>query len=962
MFRTRLVHIGLLPNWFLKPKNQNMMRHHFLVLAACFSTAAQSQTQITEGVYGTNLHLTDTLGAKENAGGHLDKFFWRPVNSGEDYMVQLNSKWMRYGGIDYEKEFLLDGRSLGAGFNHDQCVQDLVVKAKHCRRYNIEPLFTLPMDTSQDLGPGLTTFEQMAGEVAHMVKKVNAQLVTDGVAPVLNWVYSNEPEDGGGVHLYEDTFTAETIFRYTKALHDSVMAHWDANWGTPKFIGPELYAYDNWNHGTGKVNRLVDQLTGHWSPFTTMNPDTFSILPFIDVFSFHIYPTGDQHNTGTGDFVKATKQNVIDYARVGSFQANNNQISSLEANLTQLNSRLAAFNTVNSTNIKAAITEANLCHINAVGGNVDVPEAADTSATGTSANSFIAGQWLAEVMGVCMDKNTDFNFWSSLEGSSGSNYETDIGFLYGNSAVRGARKPTYWHFKLLADNFRGNFHWGTYNHNSVSPAPTFAGNGVKVLAAAQPAGFKVMILNHNDDDYSYRVNLGATGDTPGRITVNLPSSMFSNFTMNTTIHNMDSLLEAHSTVILTFDCHGDLITRYEYTEDDASNSGQPHLRQVGRIFTEPVTIHCDHAGISGSIATSTVYTNDTVYVTGDLTIPQGRTLAFENCLVVMAAGAKIIGENRTNLTIKNTGMIGCNMQQWEGINMDGNWLGASEFLTIDSSYIINANNPVFTDHLHMVDIKQTVMVNGQTAIRMEYNKEFHIERNLIGYYREGIFTQNTQGGYPSTIAMNRMFDMENTMSFNSDNHNGLDISCNELWFRHRGIKASNSTIQNQGTSAMSAGNAFINNLAANPEGYIESSGGPGFVYNYGASQAAQFTYPDVIIGNATPNQASQEPLCVYGFTHDCPAWIPTGIEDHGTPEASIIVYPNPSTGAFTLNYPEGKGEYQLTIYDLMGRMIERRTLNLDSEKKANFEIKTRGMYIVTLQNEGSAHTQKIIVD
>jgi hypothetical protein len=938
------------------------MRRFLMLATASVVTCCYSQTPIGAGVFGNNCNLTDTVGPNVNAGGHLDEFWWRPTGGNTNLIAESRVQVVRYGGIQVERDFQLDGSPTNSSSNFSKSVADYVRKVKIMRADGIEPMLTLPLDTTGVF----TRFDSVANKIWPLVREVNSALVAASVLPVRYWVYSNEPEDGGGLHGYDGVNAAKMIHRFTKAFHDSIVAHWNSTWGAVKFVGPELYAYDNYPHGTNKVDSLIDQLTGFWSPFNNnSNPAIYSILPYVDIFSFHIYPTNDQSmttaNDPTGNFMQGTRSNVVNYLRSGGVFQNNNPVSSLETNLTQLNSRLATYNSANNKSIKAAITEANLCHIHDINGVSGVAEAADTSVTGTSANSFIGGQWWAELMAVCMDKNTDLNFWSSLEGTSGSNppYKNDIGFLYGNSAVRGAKKPSFHHFKMLADNFWGTFWWGTYNHNSVSPSPTYANNGIKVFAAAQPAGFKVIIINHNASDYSYRVNLDTAGSTPGRVTINLPSGMFSGYTMTKRMHNMDSLLDYHSTTLLTFDCHGQLMSRYEYTEEDAEKGQGPHLKQIGKIYTEPETINCDHSGISGAIPASTVYVNDTVYVTDDLIIPNGRTLGFTNCLVVIAPGKKIIGQNRTNLTIKNTGIIGCDQQQWGGISMAGNW-NASEFLTIDSSYIINADNPVYTDHLPLVNIKQTLFVNGQTAIKMEYGKEFYIERNLLGYYQRGIVTNNSPTNHTRRISMNRLYDMNEAVSFTSDNHNQLDINCNEFWFRDAGIKLEITTLKNQGSTGVSAGNNFINTMQAEPTDYIKNTG-TGFTYYYGASEAAEFAYPTAVSGPVTIAQAASDPLCVYGFYTDCPDWTFVGVSENGIERRQMLIYPNPSTGDFTLRHSEANGDYTLNIYDVTGRVIDTRTVNFESGE-VHFNVATRGLYIVTLQNVGGRLTQKILVE
>jgi 5-formaminoimidazole-4-carboxamide-1-beta-D-ribofuranosyl 5'-monophosphate synthetase len=77
---------------------------------------------------------------------------------------------------------------------------------------------------------------------------------------------------------------------------------------------------------------------------------------------------------------------------------------------------------------------------------------------------------------------------------------------------------------------------------------------------------------------------------------------------------------------------------------------------------------------------------------------------------------------------------------------------------------------------------------------------------------------------------------------------------------------------------------------------------------------------------------------------------------------SITVYPNPGTGAFTLNMINGKGVYTLTVYNVMGRIVTSKNVEFSGTGNAQFEIKEKGLYIVSLQNEKVRMTQKVIVE
>ncbi|MCW3075620.1 MAG: hypothetical protein JWO32_229 [Bacteroidetes bacterium] len=579
-----------------------------------------AQTKIKDGAFGQNANYSDTIGSSTGLGGKLEAMWNNPNYPNFNKMQESNFKTMRYHGIAYENRCLLDGNINTPGSNIFLTAVDLVRKAKMIYANGGFPMLGLPYNPNN-----IPNINVAASAIASVVAAVNGSLVAQGHSPVTKWIYSNEPE--GNIHNWNDTLAAQKIYNLTRAYHDSVVAHWNyPAWDTVRFIGPELESYDNYNHSTGsgtankKINRLVDQLMGRYTPY-----GNFSILPYIDVFTIHYYPFANQATYSTttngGNFAPAKRKSVID-ALQNQFPPATTGYSfePLSKQLDTLNNRLAAYNSQNNKKITVAITEANLCYANDVNGTSGVTEAQDLTKSGTSANSFIAGQFWAELMCIGMLKNTDINFWSAIEGTSTDNYATDIGFL--SKQTLGAKKHTYNHFKLIADNFRGYIYKGSYNHNGVSPASSYSvnNNGIKGFAAVQPAGVKVLLMNQNDNPYPYRINFNNSGGTTtGTVSMNFsaisthtvfPASTFTHVTYMDTI-----MLPARSTVMLTFDCHGDFFSRYTYKESDSTY----HLKQIGTVLLNPEIIACQR-GISGTLTANTTYSFDTVYVDSDITL------------------------------------------------------------------------------------------------------------------------------------------------------------------------------------------------------------------------------------------------------------------------------------------------------------------------------------------------------
>ncbi|MDP1727070.1 MAG: T9SS type A sorting domain-containing protein [Bacteroidota bacterium] len=74
----------------------------------------------------------------------------------------------------------------------------------------------------------------------------------------------------------------------------------------------------------------------------------------------------------------------------------------------------------------------------------------------------------------------------------------------------------------------------------------------------------------------------------------------------------------------------------------------------------------------------------------------------------------------------------------------------------------------------------------------------------------------------------------------------------------------------------------------------------------------------------------------------------------------IIIYPNPNSGLFTIDFNKMSGDKTIKVYDLSGKFIK----ELQSENKQveiNVEELAKGFYILKIYNEGKTYTRKIVV-
>ncbi len=114
--------------------------------------------------------------------------------------------------------------------------------------------------------------------------------------------------------------------------------------------------------------------------------------------------------------------------------------------------------------------------------------------------------------------------------------------------------------------------------------------------------------------------------------------------------------------------------------------------------------------------------------------------------------------------------------------------------------------------------------------------------------------------------------------------------------------------------------------------------------------------------NITTSLATANVDCSSVLTETCVAWTEVGINDQIASLANNLnIYPNPSNGTFSMELQNGRGIYLMTVYDMMGSLIVSKSINFANEKTIQFEIKEKGIYVVSLVGEAGRITKKIIV-
>src|ERR1043165_3582066 len=239
------------------------------------------------------------------------------------------------------------------------------------RAQGMEPVIQVPFHN----------YRYSAAQAADIVNYLN---VVKG-KHIKYWIIANEPNLGYGFN------NASQIAAYFKPFASAMKAV------DPSIliVGPEIAWFDQ---------GIIDGLTTPGGPNDITGKDANGKY-YLDIISFHTYPfNGSQTRS----------QVVSKLTSSGGYQDN----------LAHLNARVTAANAYHNRSgaaaLKTAVTEANINWQNNPGDDV----------SGLGANSFIGGQFVAEMLGIGMKQGVDFiNIWSVIEGNSTA---SSIGYLQSN--------------------------------------------------------------------------------------------------------------------------------------------------------------------------------------------------------------------------------------------------------------------------------------------------------------------------------------------------------------------------------------------------------------------------------------------------------------------------------------------------------------------------------------------------
>ncbi|MFN0202595.1 MAG: T9SS type A sorting domain-containing protein [Bacteroidia bacterium] len=337
--------------------------------------------------------------------------------------------------------------------------------------------------------------------------------------------------------VYNSASHGFTSGSYTPAMYASAVKDFstaikaiDAN---VKIIAGELAWYDyTWVNSLFDTSNPSNDITG---------VDAVSGRNYVDYFSFHYYPFN-----GSQTRVQVT-----------------NAITGLQASLTHLAGKLTtanAFHPNRTTPLQWAMTEVNIDWQNPVGDNV----------SGVGANSFLAGQFWAEIAATVIKNNGKFiNYWSVVEGGDAS--VTNIGFL---SHTTGKKKPIYHHFSLMANYLQGQYYPATSNQSLV-----------RVFATKDASlGWAILLLNYDEvNDFPVSVQLSNNPTSPNN-TLNVNVNGGINKTITETLPKNSSLL-------LFLSPNGHYLSKISYQLSDAQLENAPLYTAYQPVRNKKVFAH-----------------------------------------------------------------------------------------------------------------------------------------------------------------------------------------------------------------------------------------------------------------------------------------------------------------------------------------------------------------------------------
>lgn len=497
---------------------------------------APAQVPIPPDFYGANYWFTDYTGAP---------FITTSVTPLSSTKLSLMSatgvRMMRVGGTAYDiSPSNITFPHTGTYPNFTVTPAGYVKIVDDVRSSGFEPMIEVPFDDRTHIN----SIAEQAATAAEIVRTVN---ITHG-RKVKYWIVGNEPEVD---QAYSSTLASAQRVRDYILKYSVEMKKVDP---TISIIGPELNSND-----AAFLNPLFSTGTGSNSIAGTI-PSTFQAEPtggasgkyFVDYLSFHLYSDYSSAFSSSTD----VRQSYTDAAYSYS-----NTLAGIYSSYVSGSGR-------SSANLGVILDEFNMD-----GAQVYSSSSAsvDIVAENKSGNTFLAGQLMADMIGGMLSASDGSgnavyamcNPWSIAENVS-------LGLLNGT-----VPKPTYWHYFMMANYFKGVF----YRNIKTPYSITDLRRCFRAYACKSKDYVAVLMINQATSS-----STTSTNNSSGVYTFSLDFNSGStdhSFAMGNAWGTKTITLANKSTSLVLFDCSGNIIYRLDLKESDIAPNASSYTLNDG---------------------------------------------------------------------------------------------------------------------------------------------------------------------------------------------------------------------------------------------------------------------------------------------------------------------------------------------------------------------------------------------
>src|ERR1035437_2170298 len=555
----------------------------FAFIFGFFLSVTEAQVSISTEFFGQNAWWIDITASDPSTS--ISAANWTA-------MAASGVKYVRIGGIalNFQPLYTFTGTSIAT-------ISKLTNVIDKIRSNGMKPIIEVgfkPDNICTSMSPflatNLATQATIAGNLVTAIQNYYANL---SQPTVKYWIIANEPDNfltncttpNGGYGPPYDNSTpgqgAPAIATYIQAFSKAMK---DAD-NTITIIGPEVgFGNDNttpWRGNTLMIDLMSDPTTNPTKSIMGKISSTGAgnLKYFIDVISFHYYPNTNGNPPASRVDVIANPTNCIDGFR--------NDLSTSCSGKKAIVQMIPTAYGRSISNLKIACTEFNLPNTTATAG-LNKYESTDFTGMieGDYGNrSFIGGQWMSEVLCEGMNASSGGVGWVQFMNPwsvRAADCTTGRGYI---SACNDQKRPTYWHYQMVANNFSGTYYSNSHTYTNY-----------KAFAYKNASEIGVLIMNQDQQ------NPRGTDNSTQAFTINFnntpgSSGMDFAFPCSLSVTYSGCSIQKETSMLLKFNLSGAFQSSQTYSLQDA-------LR--GASDVGPNT----YAGGTETVNSSSVYTSD----------------------------------------------------------------------------------------------------------------------------------------------------------------------------------------------------------------------------------------------------------------------------------------------------------------------------------------------------------------